>query len=212
MLSCCWGIRIGLVVVLLSVIFTTAAAQQPTQPIDLSTALAQARALYPNAQLVEAELTRWDNGALAWDIKLNNGLAVYVDARSGQVLEIEPWGRQARPARQERRGPPPWAGFPGGRRAWEAQQGAPAFRPVGPPAVVPPVQPQAQTRPRASTSLSFQQAVAIAQAQFPGAQLVEAELTRWDNGAPAWDVKLNNGFAVYVHAQTGQILEIEPWR
>jgi len=167
-----------------------------------------ALSLYPNTTVVEAKLElKRSLGVQAWDVKLSNGIAVYINALTGQVIELETWGRssgrprsEVRPGRQE---PPPWAGSPGGRRAWEARQ----QRPAGGAAPIPPgsnLQPMA--------NLSLKQAVEIARAQFPDTQLVEAELTRWDNGAPAWDVKLSNGLAVYVDAQTGAVLEVEPYR
>ncbi|MCU0513041.1 MAG: PepSY domain-containing protein [Anaerolineae bacterium] len=182
----------------------------PADGIDLQEATAIALGQYPGAQVVLAELTRRgprQSGPQAWDVKLNNGLAVYVDAASGAILELEPWS-QAREVRggrgrDERGGPPPWAGFPGGRRAWEAQQGrAPA---QGVPA---------QSSP-ATTAITLEQATAIALAQYPGAQVVLAELTRRgprQSGPQAWDVKLNNGLAVYVDAASGAILELEAWR
>jgi uncharacterized membrane protein YkoI len=139
-------------------------------------AIAIALGLYPGATVIEAELTRkggpWD-GRLAWDVKLNNGLAVYVDAVTGEVLEIEPIG-----------------GGPGG----PGEPGEPGEPNPG------------------EAVITRDQAVTIALALYPGANVLEVDLTRkggpW-NGRLAWDVKLNNRWAVYVDALTGQVLEVE---
>jgi uncharacterized membrane protein YkoI len=63
--------------------------------LGLNQALNIALTQYPGALLVSAELEprerSRDRGPLTWDLKLNNGMAVYVDARSGQIVETEPW-------------------------------------------------------------------------------------------------------------------------
>lgn len=146
-----------------------------------------ALAQYPGAQVIGAELTRKGgrfSGALAWDIKLNNGLAVYVSATNGAILEIEPI----------RGGPPPRE--PRGR--------GPRGPRGGPPLVN-----------YSEATISYERALQIALSVYPNAQVIGAELTRKGGpfgGALAWDVKLNNGFAVYVSATDGSILEIEPLR
>jgi uncharacterized membrane protein YkoI len=44
---------------------------------------------YPNTQAFDIDLER-ERGRLLWDVELTNGLAVYVDATSGNIIEIEP--------------------------------------------------------------------------------------------------------------------------
>ncbi len=94
-----------------------------TDGVSLQEALSIAQSYYPDAAPFEADLER-ERGHDVWDIKLDNGIAVYIDARNGAVLEFEVlrgprWDKRDDRARK---GPPPWAGIPGGRRAWENAQ------------------------------------------------------------------------------------------
>jgi len=43
---------------------------------------------YPNTQAFDIDLER-ERGRLLWDVELTNGLAVYVDANSGNIVDIE---------------------------------------------------------------------------------------------------------------------------
>jgi len=43
---------------------------------------------YPNTQAFDIDLER-ERGTLLWDVELSNGLAVYVDANSGSIVDIE---------------------------------------------------------------------------------------------------------------------------
>lgn len=189
--------------------------------VDLNEARQIALRYYPNAQVIEIELVT-ENGIQAWDVMLDNGMAVYIHAETGAVIEFEPWeryedGRHWRDDdddddddngdgqwREGRGGPPPWAGIPGGRRAWENQRGGAGMdEPVG------------GGNQGGAALITFERAREIALAQYPGTTLIEGELTRRgprNGGQLAWDMKLSNGMAVYVDASTGAILELEPWR
>jgi uncharacterized membrane protein YkoI len=159
--------------------------------VTIDQAIATALGLYPGATVIEAELAYWNRTVLAWDVKLNNGLAVYVDATTGQVLEIEPI-----------------RGFP--------TPIAPA--PTVPAGTVMPPAPTATFIPptaTTTTTITVEQATEIALALYPGNVVVQVDYTRWggrDSTIMAWDVKLGNGLAVYVNATSGQVLEVEPWR
>lgn len=54
--------------------------------ISFDRALDIALAQFPEAELVAAGLERG-----VWDIKLSNGIAVYINARTGRIIELEPW-------------------------------------------------------------------------------------------------------------------------
>jgi uncharacterized membrane protein YkoI len=64
-------------------------------------------------------------------------------------------------------------------------------------------------------AVSFEQALSIAQAQYPGTFLVEAQLEPLDHthgtGPLAWDIKLSNGISIDLDAMTGQVLGLETW-
>jgi uncharacterized membrane protein YkoI len=69
--------------------------------IDFEQALSIALSQYPNTALIKAELEPAERtggmGDLMWDMKMSNGMAVYVDATSGTVVELEPWGGRRGP-------------------------------------------------------------------------------------------------------------------
>lgn len=173
--------------------------------VDFREAQAIALAYYPDAEVIEVDLEP-ENGIEAWDVVLDNGMAVYINAMTGDVLAFEAWNDMdadeawRSDGRDGESGPPPWAGFPGGRRAWEAQQ-----RDL-----------MAATSPSPQTggSISFEEARTIALSQYPNATLIEGELVPPEDedwNVPAWDMELSNGMSVYVNAINGAILEIEPW-
>jgi len=58
-------------------------------PVNLQQAVTIALSLYPEAEVIEVERTR-ERGRVLFDVKLDNGLAVYVDSQSGEVIEVEP--------------------------------------------------------------------------------------------------------------------------
>lgn len=54
--------------------------------ISFDRALEIATSQFPDAELVAAGLERG-----VWDIKLSNGISVYINARTGRITELEPW-------------------------------------------------------------------------------------------------------------------------
>jgi uncharacterized membrane protein YkoI len=54
--------------------------------ISFDRALEIALAEFPDAELVAAGLERGQ-----WDISLSNGIAVYINARTGRIVQLEPW-------------------------------------------------------------------------------------------------------------------------
>lgn len=66
-----------------------------------------------------------------------------------------------------------------------------------------------RTRPQTGASgavTTSNQAASIALARFPGAQVLYVEFKRKN---ARWEVKLNNGYEVYISAATGAIIKIE---
>ncbi|MEZ4592772.1 MAG: PepSY domain-containing protein [Chloroflexota bacterium] len=76
------------------------------------------------------------------------------------------------------------------------------------PAVEAPAVPPQAAPVTNEMALSASAAEAIALASFPGTAVAYTERAV-NEGRPAWDVLLSNGTAVYVHAETGEIIEIE---
>ena len=135
--------------------------------VGFTRALEIALSQYPGTSLIKAELEPREGtrgrGPLTWDMKMSNGMAVYVDANTGAVVELEPWG---------------------GRRG-------PSGSPVGTPAV------------------SFEQALSIAQAQFPNLAYRKVELKqggRREGYAVVWQVEFGRGARVVIDANTGDVL------
>jgi uncharacterized membrane protein YkoI len=54
--------------------------------ISFDRALEIALSEFPDAELVAAGLERGQ-----WDISLSNGIAVYISARTGRIVQLEPW-------------------------------------------------------------------------------------------------------------------------
>lgn len=71
-------------------------------PVGFDQALSIALGQYPGTSLIKAELEPLEGtrgtGPLTWDMKMSNGMAVYVDAASGQVVQLEPWGGRRGPS------------------------------------------------------------------------------------------------------------------
>lgn len=147
---------------------------------------------YPNALVVKAELTDEDT-IRAWDVHLNNGVAVYIHVQTGAVIEFEGWVRQINRNPHNR---PSWAGFAGLPHIGQVPTNIPNT-------------PALNNQTPTQATISLEQALAIVQELYPNATLEEAELTRDDYNTLAWDIVLDNGMSVYVHAITGEILEIE---
>lgn len=78
------------------------AAVRSLPPIGFEQALNIALGQYPGTALIKAELEPREGtrgtGPLTWDMKMSNGMAVYVDATSGAVVEVEPWGGRRGPS------------------------------------------------------------------------------------------------------------------
>lgn len=66
-------------------------------------------------------------------------------------------------------------------------------------------------KPVAGTTISAEQARQIALGRYPNTQAFDIDLER-ERGRQLWDVELSNGMAVYVDANSGAIVEIEPIR
>lgn len=140
---------------------------------------------YPGVTIVSIQRTQ-QNNATVWEARLADGTLVYVDAQTGEIT-----GRVQ----------------------------------AAPPAVVPPVAPPVIQPPRPAPApaaavrglppVGFEQALSIALGQYPGTQLIKAELEPREGtrgtGPLTWDMKLSNGMAVYVDATSGQVVEVEPW-
>ena len=149
------------------------------QSIDLNRAITIATNQFPDTSLVEAELER-ERGRLVWDIKLSNGMAVYVDANSGNIVEIDSWDDD-----------------------WDEDDDWYEYSRRN--------NNRGQNAGSSNAAISLEQAISIAQNQFPNARVVEVDRDN-TRSRLLWDVKLSNGRAVYVDANNGNIVEIESWR
>jgi uncharacterized membrane protein YkoI len=80
--------------VLLALLVTTACrnGNSSNDSDDTSVTLAQAQTiasnLYPGASALTTEIISRDNRQV-WDVELDNGIAVYVDVQTGEVIETE---------------------------------------------------------------------------------------------------------------------------
>ncbi len=135
--------------------------------VSFTRALEIALSQYPGTSLIKAELEPREGtrgrGPLTWDMKMSNGMAVYIDATTGAIVELEPWG---------------------GRRG-------PSGSPIGTPAI------------------SLEQALSIAQAQFPNLAYREIELKqggRREGYALVWEVDFGRRARVIIDANTGAVL------
>jgi hypothetical protein len=163
----------------LLLIGNVAFAQDPgdnAAPLTATEAEAIVLEHYPDTSVVLVE-REFDDDTQLWDVKLNNGLAVYVNAQSGAIVELEPWQGE-------------WDGIDLANFVLPIQDVEPIE--VG------------------NGGVDFLQAEAIALRYYPGASVVALELDD-DNEFFAWDVMLNNGMAVYIHTETGEVLEFEMW-
>ncbi|MEZ4592775.1 MAG: PepSY domain-containing protein [Chloroflexota bacterium] len=67
-------------------------AQGVAPGVSMSAAIATALARFPGAALVEAELEEEEDGLLVYDILLDNETAVYINATTGEIVEVEQEG------------------------------------------------------------------------------------------------------------------------
>jgi uncharacterized membrane protein YkoI len=155
--------------------------------VDVDEARSIALSFYPDAAVVALDLERAD-GIDAWDVMLDNGMAVYINAGTGAVIEFERWTGVWSDSNWDG-DTAPWASFPGGRRAWETQQGMTTD--AGTP----------------DNAITREQAIAIALAQFPGTSVVEVK-TGTEYGRPVWDIELSNGVYLDISMATGDIVDI----
>lgn len=82
----------ALFVLMLMIMPALAQDDATTPPIDITQAQTIALTNYPDAAVVLAEQVMIGDRP-AWDVMLDNGLAVYVDANTGDIVEIEGWQR-----------------------------------------------------------------------------------------------------------------------
>lgn len=90
-------VRMLMVGVILGVMLLPAFAQTANQPINIDQATAQqtALSLYPSETIVSIE-RETEDGIAVWDVKLSNGIAVYIHSQTGNVVEIERWSGAGR--------------------------------------------------------------------------------------------------------------------
>lgn len=157
--------------------------------VDFLQAKAIALRYYPGTSIVALELDD-DNEFFAWDAMLNNGMAVYIHAETGEVLEFEMWTGEWRNTSDD--GTPPWAGFPGGRRAWETQRAS---------------ETPADTTATTADSITAVQAQQIALQLFPSMTVTDIERDV-EYGIPVWDIELSNGVSIEIAIADGTIVEI----
>lgn len=141
------------------------------QTISASQAADIALERYPNNTIVEVDLYR-ENSRPVWDVDLSSGLSVYVDATSGNIIEVER----------------DWEEVADGNDDWDDNWN--------------------DDMPVSGTAISAEQARQIALGRYPNAQAFDVDLER-ERGRLLWDVALTNGLAVYVDANSGNIVDIE---
>jgi len=160
------------------------------EPINLQEAIGIAQALYPSAQVIKTEFVKTATPPY-YVIGLDNGRSVFINATTKEIIQIT--AAQA----------PSVAGV------------TPPTAPLLP--VVPPARgaPPAGAAAASGVLISVEQAIRIAQERFPNTQVLDVDLERKGRRhgfVTAWDVKLSNGYAVYVNAANGAIVEIELMR
>jgi uncharacterized membrane protein YkoI len=173
------------VLVALAVLSLPLNAAEAQGLISLQEAISIAQSLYPNAQVDKTELVRSAQPPY-YIISLDNGRSVYINALNREIVQII----SARMPSASTLAPivPP-QGATGGRAPIVPPQGA------------------------SGTFISYEQALQIAQSRFPGAQPVKAKLERKGRRhgyAIVWEVKLSNGYEVYINAANGAIVK-EDW-
>jgi uncharacterized membrane protein YkoI len=123
-------------------------------------------------------------GRLLWDVVLNNGFAVYVDATTGAIVEIEPVrgvNVTLTPVLPDVTAVPTLTGTPSDSATITRQQAE-------------------------SIALALYPGATVVRAELT------TPPTGVNAGRLLWDVVLSNQLAVYVDATTGQVVEIEPVR
>jgi uncharacterized membrane protein YkoI len=88
--------------------------------VDINEAETIALSYYPDATVVEVDITR-KNKVRVWDVMLDNGMAVYINAQAGTVIELELWQDERRSEAFDTANASPLADFPGGCENWVAQ-------------------------------------------------------------------------------------------
>lgn len=219
------------------VLLATACATNAPLPVSSEQARNVATALYPDATPVRVELTT-NNGRRAWDVELDNRWAVYVDALTGDVIEVErvdvrddddtdaPSDTSAAISAVEAQRIA-LALYPDanaidtdlevedGRRVWDVEldNGVSVYVDVMTGEVVEveyddDVGGNPGDDPGNSDLISADQAADIALSRFPNATVIDVDLGEED-GRQVWYVDLSNGYEVYIDAITGDILDIE---
>jgi uncharacterized membrane protein YkoI len=151
--------------------------------VNIARAEAIIREAYPGVTIVSIQRGQLNNVAV-WEARLADGTVIYVDAQTGEAV-----GRVQSPA---------------------------IVPPAAQPAVVPPIVPaRPQVTGVGAPAVGFTRALEIALSQYPGTSLIKAELEPREGtrgrGPLTWDMKMSNGMAVYVDANTGTVVELEPW-
>lgn len=81
-----------ILVLLISALLLSACSDSLGGSSNISAGQARQIALgrYPGTRVVDVDFER-DYGRPLWDVDLSNGRSVYVDARSGAIVEVESW-------------------------------------------------------------------------------------------------------------------------
>lgn len=121
-----------------------------------------------------------EDGISVWDVMLDNGMAVYINAQTGDIIAFEPW-----------------------RNRWSEEQHNP-WRAYG---IDTGSTPASATSPAVAGGITRDRAIQIALAQFPGTTVIKIT-TGTEYGVPVWDVELSNGMTLDIARVTGAIIEI----
>lgn len=176
-------------------------AQQNANGVGIAQAETIITQTYPGVVINSIQRVQ-HHGVLVWEARLLDGMTIYVDAQTGEIV-----GRVQAPSPSVTNPPTPRINPPN-----------PLLNPPN-PSVTPATRPAVATG-RLSTvvglpAVDFVQALSLAEAQYPGTLLIKAELEPQEHtrgtGPLTWDMKMSNGMAVYVDAETGAIVELEPW-
>lgn len=185
-----WLVGSGIVAVLVVVLLlgglaTGAFAQASTllskPSITAEEAKAAVLAVYPTANVVEVELER-ENGVLAYEVELDTGLEVSVDANSGAILGTE----QDDDNGQDDDADGVWEQFEGqDDDGDESDEIAPE-----------------------NTGITADDARAIAEKAYPDVSVLAIEFDR-EGGIDLFEAELNDGTDVIIDANSGEILWTE---
>jgi uncharacterized membrane protein YkoI len=142
--------------------------------ITVDVALKIAAEINPDAAVTEIRLKR-ERGVMVYRVEFNDRLRILIDARSGQILDMNLRG--------------------GGAHDETYGEGWLDETPLSASALVPSAQ-------------ALQAVLDLFPETAPEIAVDEWELTRVE-GRLVYDIELNNGFAVYVDATTGAVIETE---